>query len=76
MATFKAGNRQARINIIITDDDIYEGPEGFNFGIGRISNRYVRPCTTYRSSVTITDDERGKQLVIVLSCTFMQKITV
>ena len=61
-ATFKAGNTRASFRIDITDDDIFEGNEGFNFEIDSdTSSAVVARCRSgFRGSVTIMDDERGE----------------
>ena len=52
---------RASFRINITDDDIYEGNEGFNFEIVDTSSDVVERCRTgFRGSVTIMDDETGE----------------
>ena len=64
-ATFKAGSTRTTLRLNIIDDDIYEGPELFNFAIlPATSNNAVTRCSTrFRGSVTIVDDEPSKQSV-------------
>ena len=61
--TFRAGNTRASLRINITDDDIYEEAETFNFYISTFLPSQVSRCEPYRSTVTILDDEQSKQFV-------------
>ena len=72
VATFKAGTKMTTFKLNITDDDIFEGPELFNFAIVSTSHSQVRRCPSrFRGSVTITDDEKGKCYMAILIYTFL-----
>ena len=72
VATFRPGTKMTTFKLRITDDDIFEGPELFNFAIVSASHSQVIRCASrFRGSVTITDDEKGMSYMTILVYTFL-----
>ena len=61
----KPGSTRTTFNFDINNDDVHEGSESFNLVIGDVTNPATH-CNSYRTTITIRDNEPRKHLYKVL----------
>ena len=61
----KPGNTRATFDFDINDDDVHEISESFNLVIDHVTSPATR-CNSYRTTITIRDNEPRKLLYKVL----------
>ena len=59
----KSGSTRATFNFDINDDDVHESFESFNLVIGDVTSPATH-CNSYRTTITIRDNEPRKHLYI------------